>query len=87
MVSRFTRKSKRYGVGYRMKENNETTRKVKIEDLEFIDKLISDRHSIGTDKTRISQARAWNFITKYIKLDSVLYDKLKMIPIIGEQNV
>jgi len=40
-----------------MKEN-ETTRKVKSEDLDFIDKFISDRHSNETDKRRISQARA-----------------------------
>lgn len=68
-------------------KSNETTRKVKIEDLEFIDKFISDRHSIGTDKRRISQARAWNFIGKYIKLDEVLYNKLKMIPITEDKNV
>jgi hypothetical protein len=68
-----------------MKKDNETTRKVKIEDLEFIDKFISDRHSLGTDKKRISQSRAWNLIGKYIKLDPILYDKLKKVPIIGEK--
>ena len=64
-----------------MKQENETTRKVKIEDVDFIDKFISDRHSKGTDKRRISQARAWNFITKYIKLDVELYNKIIKIPI------
>lgn len=63
-----------------MKENL-TTRKVRIEDIEFIDKFISDRHSKGIDKKRISQPRGWNFITKYIKLNEDLYDKMVMTPI------
>jgi len=64
-----------------MKQENETTRKVKIEDVDFIDKFISDRHSKGTDNRRISQARAWNFITKYIKLNRELYNQMIKIPI------
>jgi hypothetical protein len=70
-----------------MKESNETTRKVKMEDIKFIDKFRSDRHSAETDKERISQARAWNFITKYIKFDKELYNKLVKIPIRGDKNV
>lgn len=68
-----------------MKSVNETTRKVKIEDIDFIDKFISDRHSGGIDKRRISQARAWNFITKYIKFDMQLYNKLIKIPIMEKK--
>ena len=68
-----------------MKENL-TTRKVRVEDIEFIDKFISDRHSKGIDKKRISQPRAWNFITKYIKLNEELYDKMIKIPIMEKEK-
>jgi hypothetical protein len=68
-------------LGDAMKRENETVRKVKMEDIEFIDKFISDRHSKGIDKKRISQPRAWNFITKYIKLDHDLYNKMLNTPI------
>ena len=64
-----------------MSKENETTRKVKMEDLIFIDRFISDRHSKGIDKKRISQPRAWNFITKYIKLNEELYNRMVMTPI------
>lgn len=70
-----------------MKKINETTRKVNIEDVQFIEKFISDRHSDEVDKKRISQARAWNFLTKYIKLDKQLYDRLVHIPILENKNV
>ena len=70
-----------------MTKQNETTRKVKIEDLEFIDKFISDRHSKGIDKKRISQARGWNLITKYLKLDRETYNKLVVVPIMEDKNV
>jgi len=64
-----------------MSKENETTRKVKMEDLEFIDKFRSDRHSKGIDKKIITQPRAWNFITKYIKLNKELYNTMIMTPI------
>jgi len=70
-----------------MKSKSETTRKVNIEDVQFIEKFISDRHSKEIDKKRISQARAWNFVTKYIKLDKQLYDRLVHIPITEKKNV
>lgn len=69
-----------------MKTENETTRKVKIEDMEFINKFISDRHSKGTDKKRISQARGWNLITKYLKIDHDYYNKLIKIPILSNKD-
>lgn len=75
------KQNKRYGLGRIMSKENETARKVKTEDLDFINKFISDRHSRGTDKKRISQSRGWNLITKYIKLNTELYNNMVKVPI------